>query len=420
MATKPQVYRILAAASGPTSRTELADKIGEKYGNFQSQLDRWEKDGEIENVGDHHYILTEKGREVALEKTTFAEEAEEPGFQKEPEESEASLGATEYQQFLKFGKRVGVTPLSLIKITADHVWDGGDFRDLKWVAQAMQEMGIMQDLRGRWFNRWRSYLKQGLPLDLPPEFFPTKKDGEKEGEKEKGSGKRDYILEEDDHPTFIGEGLGDLDYKDALDLAKVRAAAKAKGSNQTKTASPGDIFAAKAVERVLEEIGVGDKDVRGEDEISKTISQIKAVKELMSEFGNVGNKSPVDQVENLVSLIKSLREVFVENKTVSTITPQAKHIIVDKATGKMETVEPGSIIFLPQPTQASQPTPIQVKDKDGNPMVLDLSTFIKLEEHRDKQRRDEESHEIRMDLAKGFKDLLGKASTALGHAAEEK
>ena len=52
-------------------------------------------------------------------------------------------------------------------------------------------------------------------------------------------------------------------------------------------------------------------------------------------------------------------------------------------------------------------------------MVLDISTFFRLEEHREKQRRDEESHQVKMDIAKTFKDALNKAGKALANMGEK-
>jgi hypothetical protein len=96
--------------------------------------------------------------------------------------------------------------------------------------------------------------------------------------------------------------------------------------------------------------------------------------------------------------------------------------LVDKQTGQITQVQPGQpIVIQAQPPQSQYPyTPIQMTDKDGKPMVLDLSTFIRLEEHQDKQRRDQESHETKQEIAKSFKDLIGKATSALGHMGEEK
>lgn len=55
-----------------------------------------------------------------------------------------------------------------------------------------------------------------------------------------GRGKRAYILGPNDLPIYVGEGVGDLDYNDAVRLSAVRAAARGElQSGQTVT--PGSI-----------------------------------------------------------------------------------------------------------------------------------------------------------------------------------
>ena len=195
MASKEQVLGILAGASGPMSRAEVEEKVGESFRSLQTQfVNRWMKTEHlIEDVGDQHYVLTDKGREEALKLGEFKEIEEEPGLAEKPgsgtpEPTQESLATTEYQQFLRLGKLTGVVPLQLIKMTADHVWTG-DFTDLKWVAQAMIEMDIRSDLRKRWLNAWRGKMHQPIPTDLPAEFYTTEGKG-LEGKREEGAGKK--------------------------------------------------------------------------------------------------------------------------------------------------------------------------------------------------------------------------------------
>jgi hypothetical protein len=51
-------------------------------------------------------------------------------------------------------------------------------------------------------------------------------------------------------------------------------------------------------------------------------------------------------------------------------------------------------------------------------MVLDINTFFQLEEHKEKIRREDESHQTKMEIAKGFKELLKNAQSALSHMGE--
>lgn len=254
-------------------------------------------------------------------------------------------------------------------------------------------------------------MHQPIPSNLPPEFLSGKKADEKKDEE---SGKRDYILAENDNPTYVGEGLGDLDHKEALDLSKIRASAKARVLGQTKSESPGDSLAAKAVEKVIADMQPASGTPT--DETLKVITQLKALKDLIALDAKPDSG---DELTRLLSLIKSLKEVTADNKQAASPS-LVKQLLVDNRTGAVTEVAPGQpVIIIRESAPSPQSTPIQVTDRDGKPMVLDLSTFIKLEEHRDKQKRDEESHQTKIEIAKSFKDLLKHAQTAMSHMGEK-
>lgn len=419
MATQKQVLTALAPASGPMSRSDLEKEIGEPYSKFQTVLDRLTdpKKGLIEDVGAHHYVLTEKGREEALEETVFKDIT---GI---PKHSEESLATTEYQQFIRLGKLTGVVPLALIQQTADHVWEGGDFRDMKWVAQAMMEMDIRKDLRGRWLHSWRTKMHQPIPDNLPSDFAP---DGVKKAE-ETGGRKRDYILSEDDLPVQVGEGRGDLDYKDALELAKIRTVRRRDTTTAQSTASVGSL--ADQVTQIFRAFreAMGDR-VEGKSYVVKPtaegyeVEEVEPGKPLLVPTPQPSRPSPSYYVEpdGSVKELNPGQPVVIIREPPRQISA-SPHYLIDKSTGEMKEVAPGQpvVIIKESAPAASQFTPIQVTDKDGNPIVLDLATYIKLDEHRDKQRQQEEGHQTRMDIAKSFKELLLKASIALGHMGEE-
>jgi hypothetical protein len=61
--------------------------------------------------------------------------------------------------------------------------------------------------------------------------------------------------------------------------------------------------------------------------------------------------------------------------------------------------------------------PVTLKGGDGNPITVDygqLETFFKIEEWKDKRRRDEDKHSGHMELTSTLKDLAKKATQALG------
>jgi len=111
----------------------------------------------------------------------------------------------------------------------------GDFRDLVWVWKGLTEMGIRHDLAQRWWHSWRSYLHQAIPTELAASVGvqpPTEKTAEAKAEI--GKGKRDYILDANGLPLYVGEGVGDLDHDEAIRLSALRQAVLARGG----TAAP--------------------------------------------------------------------------------------------------------------------------------------------------------------------------------------
>jgi len=421
MATKEQVFSALAAASDAMSRAQLEEAVGESYRQFQTQLGRWEKAELIEDTGEHHYILTEKGRaETLADEFSAAEHAEQPG------QSDESVGATEYQKFLSLGKQSGVANLPLIKQTTEHIWAGGDVRDLTWVGRGLQEMGIRQDVLRRWFHSWRSYLNQPLPTDLPQELLNTKAEG-KDGDRRESTGKRDYMLSEENTPVKVGVGAGDMEYQDAIDLAKIRAA-RGKGNGAPATPGTmadeiGKVFAVfknmmgeKAEGRSwMMKPGENGWEVEEWDPSRPVLPPSQGPTPAKGWLVNVVDGEPV--VSELDGGKPSV--VVIKDEKQGPAAGVSRQLI-DRHTGVVEDVPAGGVVVIREPAPAaSQATPIQVKDKDGNPMVLDLSTYIQLEEHHDNQRRDEESHQTKMDVARGFKDLLKSAQKAMAKMGDE-
>ena len=158
MATKEQIFKALAPFQDKgVDRKILGKGIGEDYRHFQSQLDRLVKRGLLRE-SHHQYILTENGRKELAEML-------HPDLDESLEEKVSEI--TDYQQFIRLGKLIGVIPMSLIKVTTEHIWACGDYRDLKWVAEGLQQVGIRRDLASRWLYAWGAHLKQPLPMDLP-------------------------------------------------------------------------------------------------------------------------------------------------------------------------------------------------------------------------------------------------------------
>jgi len=412
MPSQAEILNIVANEEKPLHRQRIAEKLGESsYRSFQTQLDRLARQGLLEATPDHEYSITESG------KMKISEESEIT-----PEISEEKLGTTEYQQFIRLGKMTGVSPPELIKQTADHVWSGGDYKDLEWVARAFQEMGIRQDLRGRWWHSWRSYLHQPIPTEVPAAISEVEN---KEKAKKEGKEKRSYILDADDKPVYVGEGLGDLDYDNALELAKIRA-----GRRQVATGQPQS--AGSLADEVSKIFGafkemVGEK-TEGKSYIVRPSDEGYQIEEaepgrpmIISQPQDNHKPQPIYFVDQDGEVQEAPPGQPIVIKQAAPQSPNGIQYLIDKQTGQVQQVQPGQpIVIQTQPQQQYPYTPIQMSDKDGNPMVFDLSTYIRLEEFKDKRRRDEESHAPKQEIARSFNDLISKATSALGHMSEEK
>lgn len=417
MPSKTQILNILAneaTPAAPLHRNKLAEKLGENtYRSFQTQLDRFEKQGLIEGNPDHEYYITELGIKDLSGQSMLTEGTDEE-----------TLGTTEYQRFIHLGKITGVSPPELIKQTADHIWNGGDFRDLDWVAKAFIEMGIRKDLRERWFHSWRSSLHQGVS---PTALALLETDDESKGKpksKTEGRGGRSYILDADDKPVFVGEGLGDMWYEDAKELALVRAG---RGKVTAGAQTPGSmademVKMFTAFKEFMGEKSQGKSYMVRPGEEGIQVEEVDPGRPMILNYPQGDNKQRQSFFVGPDGEVQEVQpgQPIIIKQPAPAVPAGGVQYLVDKQTGQVTQVQPGQpIVIQASPPQPQYPyTPIEMKDKDGNPMVLDLSTFIRLEEHKDKQRRDQETHETKQEIAKSFKDLIGKATSALGHIAE--
>ncbi len=416
MASKEQILGFLSKASGELSRQQIEEEVGESYRRFQTQLDRWVKQGLIQDVGDHHYVITDKGTEdLNSGNEMVADESDVSGEAKSiaSEISNDGYTITDKQKFIQLGLDAGMTNKSLLKGTTTLIWNRGDPRDLDSVWQGFGEANIDRDIAKRWFNFWAAHIKKDVPLNIAREVSGSS------GPKEKSSKDKTLLthdMDEDGNPVYVGEGQGALTHDEAFELAKIRASAKARAATQARAESPGDSLAARAVEKVINDMsGAGTDPV---DETTRIMNQVKALQELL---GLNGKKDSTAEITNLVATIKGLKEIFGDNRPATVQTNAGvKQVLVDNKTGEIREVAPGQpIVIVKETAPVSQSTPLRLKDKDGNDMVLDISTYFQLEEHREKIRREDESHQTKMDIAKGFKELLKNAQSALSHMGEE-
>jgi len=448
MATKEQILEILVGETGPTNQAMLSEKLGEPISSFTTQLGRMVQQGLLEKNEQKEYTVTEEGRSSALRAAEAAKAAGLGTGAETLEPTEESLKTTEYQQFLEMGRVTGVVPMALIAQVATHIWRGGDFRNLVWVWKGLTDMGIRSDLAQRWWHSWRSFLRQAVPEELagvvsPPQTLAEKATAKGEAA---GKGKRDYIIGPNDTPLYVGEGLGDLDYEDAVRLSTVRAAALARGVPQgqpgqpTTPASMAD-EAIKIINAVKDTMG---PQAKGKSYIVKpgeegyVVEEVEEGKPTLIATPGRGNTNPspsffVDSDGSIEELAPG-KPLVIMKQPPPPSSPGKTFIVRQTAEGMVaEEFDVGKpiIINAPAPSQGASlppmlPFPVigddgqPVYDKDGKPVYANIEPMMKWMGFQSDQRRADERHQALMGLAKTVKENLGDGVTALKKAAEER
>lgn len=408
MATKEQILDALKGASGPISPSNLAKKLGGPVSDFSSQLKRWVVGGLIIQDEDKNYIVTDAGiKALEEERKVLTPEEDESTIVQAQQIAQESHTLTDREKFIELGIQAGMTNKGFLKGATNLVWNRGDPKDLDSVWQGLKEANLDKDIMGRWFTFWAAHIKKSPSPETQKELHITAEPVKKE---EKSKSSLAYGLDERDNPVYLGEGLGAMTQEQANELAKIKASKKATGS--TKSESPGDALAARAVEKVMTDMDNPPPPLV--DETTKLVTQIKAVKEA---FGLGDKPDSVDEVSKLVTLVKSLREVFGDNKPAVT-TAMTKRVLYDKATGEAKEITGDApVFFITQPASPAAQTPgapmISAVDAKGNPLVIDLASYFKLEEHKAKMEQEKESHEVKIEISKTFKDLLTKATKSM-------
>lgn len=411
MPTNQQILTILANEPAPLHRNKIAEKLGEtSYRPFQTMLDRNVRQGLMEVSGDHEYSITEAGKKKLETESIVAEELDEE-----------RLGTTEYQIFIQKGKMTGVAPPELIKLTAEHIWAGGNYSDLEWVAKAFQEMGVRKDLAARWWNSWRSYLRQPIPASVPSFITEAQAQPGAKTEAKKG---RTHILDETDKPIFVGEGLGDMSESDAVDLAKIRTArSKATaGAPQTPGSMADEVVKLfTAFREVMGEKTQGKSYMVRPGEEGIQVEEVDPGRPMILNYpqGDIKQKPTY-----FVNQDGEVQEVQPGHPIVIKQAPppqqnQPVQYLIDKQTGQYQQVQPGQPIII-QTAPQNPFTPIQF-DKDGKPIAPpNLETWIKIEDWKQDQQKKQERHGAQISLITGLKDLVTKATSAFSRMAEKK
>jgi len=165
---------------------QIAEKLDVKPSQISAQVNRYVENGLISKTEEGEYLLTPEGQ------------AELAKVQKSQTTQEAGL-ATDYQVFMQKGKLIGI-PENVVSMTAEHVWNGEDYKDLNWLWEALGQMNIRADLKNRWWHSFRTYLDQGITPDLKEKVAaPTSETGQRTT---RATG-RDYIIANDEPQCAI-------------------------------------------------------------------------------------------------------------------------------------------------------------------------------------------------------------------------
>jgi hypothetical protein len=421
VATKEDILKAISGKGGPVDRKDICKTLNEPTENIYGILKRLEGQKLVERNEDFEYWLTDGGQKELLDSTKFTPPGDVEG------KSEEELGVTEYQKFMQLGQLTGIPSMNLIQQTADHVWRGGDYRDLVWIAQAFQQMDIRVDLARRWLHSWRTYLKQAIPANLPSDFMPVGAGADGKVP----AGTRAYRLDERDIPQYIGEGLGDMDYKDAMELAKVRTSARARVHGDGDGAAVDDL---SRMERIWKIFTEAHPNSGGKTWLIKPGEQGYQVEEakqgedgkpiVVSSNANTPSPAPSYMVHDdgkVEQLEPGKPVVIIKQPAATAPSPQqAVTRLVDSRTGAITEVAPNQPIIIVREVPAintQQPLApvLQAKDAQGNLMTIDMSTFFVLEEHKADMERKQESHKMKVELTKTVKDLLVQATTAFAN-----
>ncbi|MDD5511555.1 MAG: hypothetical protein PHI12_12205 [Dehalococcoidales bacterium] len=439
MASQEKVLRELANQTGSVSQQELAEILKEKQGGFKSQLDLFEKRQWATQDEDKKWTITELGREE------LAKMVQEPVNSEEVQVASANM--TPFQQFIECGQSAGAVGKDAFFIAvANYVFQGGDYKDMNWVTEALSGMGIRADVLERWLRFWsgKSFVSNKI---TDKQINKVKDTGLSTEEKQKKAEEevRDYDLDPDDKPIKVGADLGTLTYKDALELSKVRAISKARAG----ASAGGNGASNKSLpEQIKDWIGAID-EMRGN-------SGQAPPKGYLVKPGPDGNMM-VEVVENTgIPMIIPQAQAAAPKKEIwvwkdgqlipweadkplvfsapppvnPTPPPAPKRFMVDSATGQVSEITGDlPIIIRPpppppavNPANAKESVSVTIEQADGSKQRVSsdsIDLYLRLEDFKDRRRREEESHQIKVDISNGFKDLLGKVTKAAERMANK-
>ncbi|MCK5235867.1 MAG: hypothetical protein KAR06_02685 [Deltaproteobacteria bacterium] len=378
MALTPQQKQILQFMAGQSAARpfkEMAKESGIAAPSFRSQLSKLREENLVEATDEDNliWVITDAGMELIKSG--------------EADLSRQDVGLTERQIFEQKARAIGGIPAEKLTVITDMVWSR-DPHKLEEVWHALNETNLPIDIRRMLFSSWRSYLRQqGMPVELPEsikEAVETAPGGQAKEKPKKDGESLDYFIQNGE--IIRGpHGSGDFTLADAkeilaLEALKLRFTPGATGAQATVPDSISSLI--NALTPLLK---------------SETDQGI--LKELLESKISIMTQ----ELKGLIPIQKEEKTFFQQLSELKEIGPLLK-----------------SIFGIPEQAAqqaGAQVQPIQLQTPDGQPVVIDLSTFFTMEKFKREQKREDAADERRDAMSKTFRTLMDKLGNAAGRVA---
>lgn len=240
--------------------------------------------------------------------------------------------------------------------------------------------------------------------------------GEKKAEKPISDNPKRYLVNPETGRIDVVDD-GEYSYKEAL---LISSSIRAKGGhfddainliNAAKTLSEGTKppEGEKKREFYVDDDGIIHRDPENGD---LTLSEARAISQSRRPPADPPPSYYVDK-DGKVQQVAPGQPVVVEKSG----QPGPSYFVNEK--GELQEVKPGQPIVIRVESKSDQPpsTPIQLTDKAGNPIVMDIGSLISWRKFEGEERRADEEQKDKRDMAGAVKTFLTKIGEAAARAA---
>jgi predicted RNA-binding Zn-ribbon protein involved in translation (DUF1610 family) len=388
-AQQKPILEAAITAQGAFKPKYIMEKVGLTYNTVFTQLERLvAKKILIKDKETKTYKVSESARKEwakPKEPSAGAVEHDKDGKAKveagESLPSEESLGLTAYEYFKNLGTCIGVQG-ELIPVVANHVFNGGNYTDLKWVNNALSEMGLRPDWVKVWTNAWRSYLQKSMPVEQIKEL--KKQAAELDSEMKaaesggKGAGDKGFMVE-DGEIQYVGPGFGVFTADQAIRVAQItkkKPAADVLASLQ-KPMTPTELLEFFTKLQTMQKTSAGtDQAPPSSFVVTLNPDGTTSTKEYKTrEPIVISPNQPAPQPQTFAVMPDGEVQTLAPGQPIVVKQPSAQTFAVTPD-GEVQTLAPGQPIVVKQPALQQpqifvmQPDGTMVEGKPGQPIVL--------------------------------------------------